>query len=201
MSLGCMGTVSVLLWVSKRMDWSCLEGRWWGTAGRGCTSQGFNSLELGRLLLPTWLLIVYLIAYLAPILSHFLRKKSCISCTFGDHSDVLSARDFQEKPKENLIYQRMMKNKFCSVMELFSHFSFFLLIQLSFSQHVWKFLASHLHQEAPQCHQKTILECWKRAEQPQKGVAQQQTNRAAWRARGMGARWRDLGQNPQPVPD
>lgn len=49
----------------------------------------------------------------------FWEKKSRISWIFGDHSDVLSARDFQEKPKENLIYQRMMKSKFCSVLELF----------------------------------------------------------------------------------
>lgn len=100
MSLGCTGTVSVLLWVSKRVDWSSLEGRWWGTAGRGCTSQGFGFLEVGRLLVHTWLLKFYLIAYLAPTLSHFLRKKSCISCTFGDHSDVLSARHFQEKQRK-----------------------------------------------------------------------------------------------------
>lgn len=166
LSLASMETVSVLLWESPKewidpflVNWSLIKNGsiHWSLEGGGaqqagdCTSQGFSSLEHGRLSVHTWL---HLIAYLAPAFSHFLRKKkSRITWIFDDHSDLLSARDCQDKPKENFIYQRMMKSKFCSVMELFClAFLSSLLIQLFFSQYVWKLLASHLHQDAPQCH-------------------------------------------------
>lgn len=158
LALGSMGTVSVLLWDSPK-EWIghlLKAGGGAQQAGDG-SSQGFRSLEVGRLSVHTWL---HLTAYLASTLSHFLRKKSCISWNFGDHSDVVSARDFQEKPKENLIYQRMMKSKFCSVMELFCLtflFSYwFSFLSVSMCRNFWLHICIKMLLSA---NQKTILEC------------------------------------------
>lgn len=79
LALGSMETVSLLLWDSPK-EWigHLLKAGGGAQQAGDCTSQGLRSLEVGTLSVHTWL---HLIAYLAPTLSHFLRKNPALSGT------------------------------------------------------------------------------------------------------------------------